>query len=199
MGEIKSALELALERTKDVKSDKSQITKQKAEEEGKKTAAGFLSDLPSEKISSEKLKELLKIKKNEELEYFKKGFAALLLSNLKLPDEEINRELLTKLTEGFTVLSGKKKEIAYIFNQTEAFFNQYIQNKNDLTENLKNQFASKLQEKEAALKEQFGEDVKINPENDPEFQEYRHKTVAQLDEQYNQAFVQVREELLKFC
>ncbi len=123
----------------------------------------------------------------------------MLLSNLKLPDEEINRELLTKLTEGFTVLSGKKKEIAYIFNQTEAFFNQYIQNKNDLTENLKNQFASKLQEKEAALKEQFGEDVKINPENDPEFQEYRHKTVAQLDDQYNQAFVQVREELLKFC
>ena len=152
MGEIKSALELALERTKDVKSDKSQITKQKAEEEGKKTAAGFLSDLPSEKISSEKLKDLLKIKKNEELEYFKKGFAALLLSNLKLPDEEINRELLTKLTEGFTVLSGKKKEIAYIFNQTEAFFNQYIQNKNDLTENLKNQFASKLQERRSSSK-----------------------------------------------
>ena len=56
-----------------------------------------------------------------------------------------------------------------------------------------------FRKEEAALKEQFGEDVKINPENDPEFQEYRHKTVAQLDDQYNQAFAQVREELLKFC
>ena len=199
MGEIKSALELALERTKDVKSDKSQITKQKAEEEGKKTAAGFLSDLPSETVSAEKLNEIIKNKKDEELEYFKKGFSASLLSNLKLPEDEINKDQLSKIAEGFIIISGKKKEISYIFNQTEAFFNQFIQNRNELTENLKNQFAAKIQEKEAALKEQFGEDVHINPENDPEFQEYRHKTINRLEKQYNQAFTQVREELLKFC
>ena len=199
MGEIKSALELALERTKDVKSDKSQIVKQNAEEEGKKTAAGFLSSLPSESISADKLKEILKSRKNDELEYFRKGFASSLLSNLKLPEEEINKELIAKLAEGFTILSGKKKEISYIFSQTEAFFNQFIQNRSELTENLKRQFAAKLHEKEAALREQFGEDVHINPENDPEFLEYRHKTVTKLEEQYNQAFAQVREELLKFC
>ena len=199
MGEIKSALELALERTKDVKSDKSQITKQNSEEEGKKTAAAFLSDIPSEAVTSDKLKEIIKSRKGDELEYFRKGFASTLLSNLKLPEEEINKDLLAKLTEGFTILSGKKKEIAYIFSQTEAFFSQFIQNRNDLTENLKRQFAGKFQEKEAALREQFGEDVHINPENDPEFLEYRHKTTAKLEEQYNQAFSQVREELLKYC
>ncbi len=198
MGEIKSALELALERTKDVKSDKSQITKQNAEEEGKKTAAGYLSDLPSENISSDRLKEIIKGKSSEELEYFKKGFASSLISNLKLPENETDRELLSKLAEGFIILSGKKKEVSYIFNQTEAFFNQFVQNRKDLTENLKKQFAVKLHEKEALLKEQFGEDVHIKPENDPEFQEYRHKTTAKLEEQYSQAFSQVREELLKF-
>ena len=199
MGEIKSALELALERTKDVKSDKSQITKQNAEEEGKKTAAGFLSDIPSETVSADKLKEILKSRKNEELVYFRKGFASTLLSNLKLPEDEINKEFLGKLAEGFTILSGKKKEIAYIFNQTEAFFSQFIQNRHDLVENLKNQFSAKIHEKEAALREQFGEDVHINPENDPEFLDYSHKTITKLEEQYNQAFSQVRKELLKYC
>ena len=199
MGEIKSALELALERTKDVKSDKSQILKQKAEEDGKKAGAGFLSDLESEKVSPDKLKELLKSRKNEELEYFRKGFSAILLSNLKLPEEDVDLKLLGRLSEGFTIISGKKKEISYIFSQTEAFFNQFIQNKKDLTENLKKQFAAKLHEKEAALKEQFGEDIQIKPEQDPEFMEYRHKTVARLVDQYSEAFTQVKNELLKFC
>jgi uncharacterized protein DUF6657 len=199
MGEIKSALELALERTKDVKSDKTQITKQNAEEEGKKIASTFLSNIESEKVSEEKFKEILKAKNKDELKYFSKGVGNIFISYLKLPEGEIDKTMLDRIRVGFILLSGNKKEINYIFSQVEAFFAQFMQNKNDLTENLKNQFASKLQEKEAALKEQYGEDAHIKAEDDPEFKEYLHKTINSLIEQYSQAFVQVKDELLKFC
>ena len=199
MGEIKSALELALEKTKNVKSDKTQITKQHAEEEGKKIASAFLSNIESEKISEDKFKETLKGKNKDELKYFSKGAGTVFLSNLKLPEGEIDKKRLDRLRDGFIILSGKKKEINYIFSQVESFFIQFVQNKNDLTENLKSQFAPKFQEKEAALKEQYGEDAHIRMEDDPEFKEYLHKTANNLIEQYSQAFIQVKDELLKFC
>ena len=58
MGEIKSALEIALERTNSVKSDKTLIIKQNAEEEGKKLGARFLSD--TEPIDTDTLKGIIK-------------------------------------------------------------------------------------------------------------------------------------------
>ncbi len=197
MGEIKSALEIALERTNSVKSDKTLIIKQNAEEEGKKLGARFLSD--TEPIDTDTLKEIIKKTGSEELPFLKKGISKILLSYLKLPVDEIENGTLNKIREGLILLSDKKKEITYIFSQIEAFFSQYIQNRQDLTESLKHQFSSRLHEKEELLKEQLGKDVHIRMEDDREYQEHLHKAVSRLKEQYSQAFAKVKEELSEYC
>ena len=197
MGEIKSALEIALERTNSVKSDKTLIIKQNAEEEGKKLGARFLSD--TEPIDTDTLKEIIKKTGSEELPFLKKGISKILLSYLKLPVDGIENGTLNKIREGLILLSDKKKEITYIFSQIEAFFSQYIQNRQDLTESLKHQFSSRLHEKEELLKEQLGKDVHIRMEDDREYQEHLHKAVSRLKEQYSQAFAKVKEELSEYC
>ncbi len=197
MGEIKSALEIALERTNSVKSDKTLIIKQNAEEEGKKLGARFLSD--TEPIDTDTLKGIIKKTGSEELPFLKKGISKILLSYLKLPVDGIESGTLNKIREGLILLSDKKKEITYIFSQIEAFFSQYIQNRQDLTESLKHQFSSRLHEKEELLKEQLGKDVHIRMEDDREYQEHLHKAVSRLKEQYSQAFAKVKEELSGYC
>ena len=129
----------------------------------------------------------------------KKGISKILLSYLKLPVDGIESGTLNKIQEGLILLSDKKKEITYIFSQIEAFFSQYIQNRQDLTESLKHQFSSRLHEKEELLKEQLGKDVHIRMEDDREYQEHLHKAVSRLKEQYSQAFAKVKEELSGYC
>ena len=63
---------------------------------------------------------------------------------------------------------------------------------------MKQQFIHKIHEKEEKLKQQFGKEIHIKMEDDPEFQEYLHKAVSKLNIQYYQALTKVKEELLQY-
>ncbi|MCP5515531.1 MAG: hypothetical protein H7A26_08710 [Spirochaetales bacterium] len=194
MGEIKSALELALEKTDSVKSDRSLIVKNEADEAGRKAAFEYLEE---SSIKPSSLEAKLKAADKNNRQWVKEGMFKVLSSNLKLPEDKNSFEKIGRLKDGFAAIAEKKKEVLFLFDQIEGLYNNYLQNKTSAVEKLKNSYARKLKEKEMALSQQLGKEVHLTPEKDPEFLDYLHKTIGQLDEQYQEVLGKVKEELKK--
>ena len=194
MGEIKSALELALERTNSVQGDKKLLLKSSTMEKGRKAAFDFLENSDSKGSDIEKL---LKSADNEEKGWIREGMFKVLVTYLKLPENEAALEKMARIRDAFIAISEKKKEISYLFGQVEDVFRQYLQNRKQVRENLDRNYAGKLREKEAALSKQLGQEVHLSAERDPEYLEYLHKMVSQLDEQYHEILIKIRAEIEK--
>jgi hypothetical protein len=194
MGEIKSALELALERTSNVQSDKKVMLKNNAVEEGRKIAFKYLEDSSATvKIIEESLKHADK----EKQEWLKEGILKVIFNNLKLPENETSFEKIEKIKNSIMAITKNKKEITIVFEQANQIFAQYLQHKSSIKENLDNNFSKKLQEKEQLLSQQLGKEIHLNMEVDPEYNEYLRKMTAQLDEQYHEIIVKIKNEIEK--
>ena len=194
MGEIKSALELALERTSNVQGDKKLIEKNNAIEEGRKAAFEYMEK--SDK-KADLLEEKIKNSNKEKQQWLKEGMFKVLVSNLKLPEDESSFKKINKIRDGFSAIAENKKEITLLFAQVEQVFKQYLQNKNAIIENVNNNFEQKLKEKEEILSRQLGAKVTLKPENDPEYKEYLHKITNQLDHQYSEVILRIKAEIEK--
>ena len=194
MGEIKSALELALERTNNVQSDKKLIEKNNTIDQGRKAAFEYIEKNDVKPASLEKK---IKESSKEKQQWLKEGMFKVLISNLKLPENESSFEKINKIKDGFSAIAENKKEIVFLFAQIEQVFSQYLHNKNSVIENLNNNFEQKIKEKEEILSSQLGTKVTLKAENDPEYKEYFHKITNQLDQQYSEVIVQIKNEIEK--
>jgi len=194
MGEIKSALELALERTNNVQSDKKLIEKNNAIDEGRKAAFEYME---KNDIKGTSLEKLIKESSKEKQQWLKEGIYKVLISNLKLPEDESSFGKINKIKDGFSAIVEDKKDVVYLFSQIEQVFKQYLQHKDSIIENLNNNFEQKLKEKEEILSKQLGAKVTLKPENDPEYKEYLHKVTNQLDQQYREVLVKIKSEIEK--
>jgi hypothetical protein len=195
MGDIKSALELALERTADIQSDRTKLHEHEALQKGKRLASKFLHPEPDSEEEQVDLKEELKGVKKEDIKLVRQGVFDVILSNITLPHEEIKEDLLGRAAKGLEILLNNRKQIDYVFKQLKEFFSQYLQNKEQIRQNLEQQFAPRLRQKEEALKEKFGSSVELDPAADPEFAEYLKQNYAELDKQYLEALNQLKEQL----
>ena len=193
MAEIKSALELALERTADIQSDKKSLKDHDLQQEGKRLASLYLD--PVENTDMVDLEKTLKQRPAEERDMLKEGIFSVLLSNLYLPDAVIDTERFEKLQHAMEFMLGNKKQVDHIFKQLNQFFTQYLANKEQLKKNLEERYQPKLQQKAQALAERFGQRVDLTPDADAEFIEYLKQNVAELDRQYTEALNEMKQQL----
>ena len=193
MAEIKSALEIALARTQDIQGDKETLKNNQLKNDGKNLASAFLdstSDVDESKIVSN-----LKSLSREERKPFEEGFAGVMLANLTLPLTDAYADKLSFLEKGFQVILKEKKQVAYVFQQVSQFFEQYLEAREQIETGVKEQYEPKLREKELALEQQMGAKVQLTHEQDPEFLALLSKNYSRLEEQYNQALLQVKDQL----
>lgn len=192
MTEIKSALEIALERTKDIEGDKEAIKADELRNAGRRLASGVVDPGKETPDPAKKLKEY----KGQELKWVKEGFLQTLLANISLPTDESYQDRLKTLEKGFHAVLRDRRQISHIFQQLSQFFGQYLQTKHQIEENLKQQYAPKLQEKQEALQRQLGgAQVQLTPESDPDFMNLLSKNMGRLDEQYTEALTQLKEDM----
>lgn len=191
--EIKSALELALERTADIKSDKGKLEEHDLLQTGKRIASKFLHPIEDE----EKIDLQAELKKysGKQLEVIKKGIFDVIMSNLTLPSDEIDEKLMKRLEEALNILTGNKRQLSSVFQQLTQFFNQYLKNKQEIRSSLEQQFEPRLRQKEQAMAQKFGQEVHLDALQDPEFAEYLKKNFAELDNQYQEALEQMKGQL----
>lgn len=189
MSEIKSALELALERTSDVKSDKSRLDAHDARQTGMRLAGRFFDD-PSIDLARE-FKDVEKEKRTS----VREGFYHVLSSHLALPGQESDIERLKTVQKGLKGVIKNGHMVDTLMEQVVQYLQQYLDTKNQLTERLREQFEPRLREKEEQIAQQTGRQVRLDPANDPEFSQALTQNLQRLQSQYGQVIDQAKEQL----
>lgn len=191
MGEIKSALELALEKTKDVKSDPKTLEAHEHRNAGKKLASRLQEE------ENFDLKKELKQYSGEHRKWVEEGLFQVVLASISLPASEEDLERLKPLQAGLSVILGNGRELDHLFQQVHGLFKQYLDNRTHLIEQIRNQFSQRMRQREEQLSRQYGTQVQMDPASDPEFSKTLQDNLGRLQEQYQGVLAQVRAELTR--
>ncbi|MDR0464621.1 MAG: hypothetical protein LBG94_05830 [Treponema sp.] len=189
MGVIKTALEIALEKTENVKSDKSTISQFDAKRKGKKLANAFLAG--EAEITDE-------IKKTPaaDRESLKQGIFDVLITQIALPISGEDENKIEKVGKGLSaVLSGKNSEFSAIIKMLTQLFSQYLQESSHYEQAIRQQYAPKLRKKEEELSRRMGREVRIDPMQDPEFVTFFNQHMSALKGNYEAAIEQAKENI----
>jgi hypothetical protein len=204
MAMIKSALEIALERSKDIKIDEAALEANALRIEGKKAAGRYLED-PSSGALAEKLEEYPKEKRAA----VRRGAYEALASQIQLPTNDAAIEKLELLSAGFSSIAGSSgtgllggvgsavadKRVQALFQQLAGFFKQYLDDMKNVEQAIRKQWGPKIREKERQMAARMGQDVRIDPMSDPEFAAFYKQNVSAARAQYQTALDKAKEDL----
>lgn len=189
MATIKSALELALERTKDIVGDKTALKARSLKEEGMRLLNSLIEDAdfdPAKKLASYAA---------EEGQAVKDGLFQVIMARLNLPSNDLAIQDLTAIEKGLAALFDGKNPFNGFATELGGLFKQYLEDRSRLYEAVVQQYEPVLRQKEQQLAQQTGQRVRLSPEQDPEFQRFYKKNMDHLDEQYSQQLSQIKEQL----
>ena len=186
MGRIKSALEIALERTESVKSDKAGIDQFEAKQKGKKLANAFLAggaDLGDE------------IKKSpaDQQKSLKQGIFDVLISQVSLPAAKEDEKRIEAAGKGLAIIINDSRFTA-MYKQLTGVLSQYLQEAAQYEQAIRQQYAPRLRQKEEELSRRMGREVRIDPFQDPEFTAFFNQHINALKGNYEAALNQVKDE-----
>lgn len=189
MGQIKSALEIALEKTADIKSDALAGKKRELENAGKRIASGFL-----ETGNEADLKKALSAYKNEEKNIVTEGIKSLLLLKVSLPQEEEEVDTIMNAGKALDLLYPHR-HLNNLFDSIKSVLEQYFVSQQQLEQALEQQYAPQLRKKEMELARQTGQQIHLSPRQDPEFNQLLERNMRKLNEQYSQAMEQAKQQI----
>jgi hypothetical protein len=203
MAMIKSALEIALERSKDLKVDEAALESAALKIEGKKAAGRYLDD-----PSSIGLGTALAGYPREKRQSIKEGMFEVLCAQLQLPTGDLGLDRLDVLAAGFTALAGQgggllggvgsavaEKRVQSLFQQLSSFFSQYMEDMKNVEQVIRKQWGPKLREKERQMSARMGQDVRLDPMMDPEFSAFYKQNVGAARAQYQSALDKAKADL----
>jgi hypothetical protein len=205
MAMIKSALELALERTKDLEVDEAALEARSLKQEGKKAAGRFLADPATGDLAV-----ALSAYPKEKRKSVREGMFETLAAQLQLPTHEASLETIPALAKGFAALASSpagngllggvggamaEKRVAALFQQLEGFFKQYLDDMKNVEQAIRKQWAPKLREKERQLAARMGQDLRLDPMTDPEFAAFYKQNVSAVRDQYLAALGKAKADL----
>ena len=187
MAKIKSALEIALERTDSVKSDRGSIGLFEARQKGKKLANEFLE------ANIKSLEDEIKKESGDAQENVKQGIFDILISRLALPATKDDMKRIESASQGLnTVIGGRR--FSELAKQLLQIMNQYLSEAAQYEQAIKKQYAPKLRQKEEELSQRLGRPVQLDPFQDPEFAAFYNQNMNSLKANYQGAVDEVREE-----
>ena len=187
MGKIKSALEIALERTESVKSDKGSIGLFEAKQKGKKLANEFLEG------SVKSLEEEIKKENGEVQTSVKQGIFDVLISQITLPAVKDELQRIETAGRGLHAVIGGKR-FGEIVKQLVQILGQYLGEAEQYEQAIKKQYAPKLRQKEEEISRRMGRQIQLDPFQDPEFVAFFNQNMNSLKGNYQATVDQVREE-----
>jgi len=193
MSEIKSAWEIAMERTRDVAPDKEALEANTYATEGKKAASKFFAD---EEVD---LKKLLASFTAAQLVHVREGLLEALLANLKLPADDPALKQSRRAGEGLHAVVRDEKRLDKLLNQMQQFLGEFLEERGRLIQAVEQQYEPILRRKEEELAKQMGARVKLDPAMDPEYNKILRQNIAQLEERYNQVLDQVKTEIRRMA
>jgi len=191
MGEIRSALDIVLEKTKDISTSKESLKAQALKTEGKKAATALLA---GKDVNAIRL--LLHGKSQNDKTLITEGFISIVLAATHIPAPEETTEKIILIGEALEiVLPGKEME--GLFLRLAKILDQYTAEKEQMEQALRQQFLPRLRTKQQELAKRYGQNVKIEPEQDPEYMNLLSRNRSAINAKYESIIVEIRDRVRK--
>jgi hypothetical protein len=191
VAEIKSALELALEKAEQYgRASKEDLRQDKFKEQGRQWAVQFLKE---EEVDLEKEVAALP---PEGQPGARLAMKEVFLRNITLPKDETLDPRLTRALEGVMVAATNKKGMARLRQEVDQLFQQFLMARNSAFQQMKNSFAQTLGNYTRALEAQLKSKVRLEVENLPEFQQEWRKFEGNLTTQFEPVLEDRKQQML---
>jgi hypothetical protein len=197
MGKIKSALEIALERTESIKTDKASVSLFEARQQGKRLANEYLANPSSINLEGE-----LKKSPKDQMESLKQGLFDVFAPQITLPNTAEDLPRIEAAGKGLCLLINEKSSkeggrFNAMLKQLVQLLSNYLNEAAQFDQAIRQQYAPKLRQKEEELSRRLGREVHIDPFQDPEFVNFYNQNFNALKANYQAPVDQVREEAMK--
>ncbi len=193
MGKIKTALEIALERTQSIKSDKSTIEHFEAKQEGTRLANTFLENSED---NPKFLEDAVKKAPPDRKTGIKEGVFETLLARIALPVTKDDEKTLRTVGQGLRAVISNNAFHA-VYKQLLDVLAHYLEESAQYDKALREQYEPRLRQKEAELEKRYGQRVRLDALQDPEFAVFYKQNMDALKENYQAAVDQVKIEAVE--
>lgn len=187
MGEIRSALEIALEKTRDVQSDKEGLVRREMEEKGKRLFSR-LREEPELDVH----REIDQVERKHR-QTVRKGFFDVALANLSLPQTAEDIAAYDQIATALQKIVKDRRTVSQLFDQLKEYMQRYLDDRQRLIETLRERFSQAMQAQEDTGGRSSGR--RPDPASHPEFANALNQNLQQLQQQYSGVLDQVRLEL----
>jgi hypothetical protein len=179
VAEIKSALELALEKAEAYgRASKEDLLQDKFNEQARHLAVKFLKE---EDLDLEK--ELAALPKEAQAGA-RLAMKEVFSRNVILPKEEAVDSRVERALQGMMTTAADKKVMGRLIQEVDHILQQFLMARNSAHQQLKNSFMQTLGNYTRALEAQIKSKVKLEVENLPEFQQEWRKFEVNLMTQF---------------
>ncbi len=178
MAEIKSALELALEKAERFgKASPEEMQEVKWQEQARQLAGEFLR----EKIDLEpELKKIPPEAQSALAKYVKE----ILLRNINLPREGVVNDANKRAQIGMLQVARDKKAMQRVLQEIDQLYKSYAQVRQNALQQVKAQFNAQLDSVRKTMEAQMQRPLNVDVEQTPQFQEQWRNFEAQLNQQF---------------
>jgi hypothetical protein len=189
VAEIKSALELALEKAEHYgRASREEMAAAQYQEQGRHLAVQFLKgegdlaadlkNLPPEAQAAARL-----------------AVKEVFLRNIGLPRENTVDPRQDKALEGLVLVAGNPKDMARFQTELEQLLQQYIQVRNNALQQLKGRFTAGAAQMQRDMEAQYGQNARLDVEKLPQFQEEWRRFMGQLQDQIEPMLAGLKEKM----
>lgn len=188
MAEIKSTLEMVMERAARMAAEAENIpVSEAAEQEGMRIAASYLNG------ESVILSDYLLEQPADQQMGIRSGMVRTLLRNIVLPREDTISERSLSSLSAIRSLSGNGAEISTICGELQQILEQYSQHRSQVMQQLDDAIRTQLKQKLLEQGQVVEDEMSLNPAMHPQYQEEVSRMSGDLNEQYTQAIDQRKE------
>ena len=179
MGKIKSALEIAMEKTENIAIDENKIRENQENDKIRRIAGEYLA-------KEERDDSLLKGLEDYDDESLKRALKSLILSSVSLPTYEIVDDRYERLSKVMEYIMKDKRDAIALYERIVTFLKQYPLHRKQLVDALKKQLEPMLEQKSEEMSQKLGRQVKLSVEDDKETLEIIEQNLEHLEKQYNE-------------
>lgn len=191
MAEIKSALELALEKAEQYgRATKEELSRDQFRDQGRQLAVVFLKDGGDLKSG---LAGLATAAQPEA----RRAIKEVLLRNIILPRNGEMDPRMAQALEGLLQVAQDQKGMIHLKGEVEQLLQNFLQVRNSAYQQLKSRFGANIDQMQRALEAQMRQRVNLEVEQIPQFQEEWRRFHGNLVDQFEPMLEALKERMLQ--
>ena len=189
MGKIRSAWEIALEKTEGMEIDQEKIRHNTEIDRIRRIAGQYITADEGED-SEEDLKAKLSSFPSA---LIREALTSTIMNSMVLPQDGSAVEEKTKRIRTLLSVAFPSDDILSYYDQISQHMAQYPKHKEEMMKQLKEQLEPMLRQKEETMREKYGQSVHLTIENDKESLEMVKNYIDRLNSQYQQTLDNAKE------